>query len=233
MPENSLESLVGIFLIFLGFLARLNIVLTALCSGIITAAISHIPLVNIIGKIGEYFLITRNLPFIFLIPLLVISLLEKHSLTEYAKIWIAKISTATAGRLLMIYFFIRQLSAGLGLTGIGGHPQLVCPLLAPMSEEATLRKYNMVSLPYRVRHRLRCMAAATENIGLFFGEDIFVAFGAILFAHNFILKSSGIQTNPIHIAFWSFPTAFFSFLVHSIRLRKLDADLAKILGGTK
>lgn len=46
------------------------------------------------------------------------------------------------------------------------------------------------------------MSAATDNVGLFFGEDIFVAFGAIIFMHNFMLESGGIQTEPLHIALW-------------------------------
>jgi hypothetical protein len=46
------------------------------------------------------------------------------------------------------------------------------------------------ALPGEVRYRLRAMSAATDNVGLFFGEDIFVAFGAIIFMHNFMLESA-------------------------------------------
>jgi uncharacterized membrane protein len=35
------------------------------------------------------------------------------------------------------------------------------------------------------------------NVGLFFGEDIFVAFGAIIFMHNFMQESAGIQTEHV------------------------------------
>ncbi|CDL53330.1 FIG015373: Membrane protein [Klebsiella pneumoniae ISC21] len=34
----------------------------------------------------------------------------------------------------------------------------------------------------------------------------FVAFGAIIFMHNFMLESGGIQTEPLHIALWGIPT---------------------------
>ncbi|MFN2767904.1 5-oxoproline transporter, DUF969 family subunit, partial [Escherichia coli] len=78
--------------------------------------------------------------------------------------------------LLIVYLFVREITAAIGLTSLGGHPQMVRPLLAPMAEGATENRYG--DLPERTRHRLRAMSAATDNVGLFFGEDIFVAFGA-------------------------------------------------------
>ncbi|VTP65272.1 Protein of uncharacterised function (DUF969) [Leclercia adecarboxylata] len=85
-----------------------------------------------------------------------------------------------------------------------------------------------------VRYRLRAMSAATDNVGLFFGEDIFVAFGAIIFMHNFMLESGGIQTEPLHIALWGIPTALCAFAIHATRLYRLDKhlerELAKVQG---
>lgn len=101
---------------------------------------------------------------------------------------------------------------------------MVRPLLAPMAEGATENRYG--ELPERTRHRLRAMSAATDNVGLFFGEDIFVAFGAIIFMHNFMLESGGIQTEPLHIALWGIPTAIFAFLIHAFRLYRMDKQLS-------
>ena len=100
---------------------------------------------------------------------------------------------------------------------------MVRPLLAPMAEGATENRYG--ELPEAVRYRLRAMSAATDNVGLFFGEDIFVAFGAIIFMHNFMLESGGIQTEPLHIALWGIPTAVCAFIIHALRLRRLDKKL--------
>lgn len=101
---------------------------------------------------------------------------------------------------------------------------MVRPLLAPMAEGAAKTRYG--ELPEKVRYRLRAMSAATDNVGLFFGEDIFVAFGAIIFMHNFMLESGGIQTEPLHIALWGIPTAICAFLIHAYRLQRLDKHLA-------
>ena len=41
------------------------------------------------------------------------------------------------------------------------------------------------------RERVKAMAAATDNVGLFFGEDIFIAIGSILLIKGF-LRQNGI-----------------------------------------
>jgi hypothetical protein len=48
----------------------------------------------------------------------VIGLLERHGLKERAQAWIAKIHSATAGRLLIVYLFVREATAALGLTSL-------------------------------------------------------------------------------------------------------------------
>lgn len=223
----SLWPLIGIAVIVVGFVLRFNPVLVVIISGIVTGVAAHMPIATILEKLGEGFLNTRNLPFILLLPLAVIGLLERHGLKERAQAWIAKIHSATAGRLLIVYLFVREATAALGLTSLGGHPQMVRPLLAPMAEGAAEKRFG--PLPGNVRYRLRAMSAATDNVGLFFGEDIFVAFGAIIFMHNFMLESGGIQTEPLHIALWGIPTAICAFLIHAARLWRLDRHLQREL----
>jgi uncharacterized membrane protein len=67
-------------------------------------------------------------------------------------------------------------------------------------------------------------------VGLFFGEDIFVAFGAIVLMSTF-LHEAGIDVEPLHIALWGIPTAIAAFIIHAWRLRRLDQSLARELGG--
>ncbi|MBC0854106.1 DUF969 domain-containing protein [Pantoea stewartii] len=223
----NLWPLLGIAAIVVGFVLRFNPVLVVIVSGFVTGIAALMPLGDILQKLGEGFLNTRNLPLILLLPLAVIGLLERHGLKQRAQVWIAQIKTATAGRLLIVYLFVREVTAALGLTSLGGHPQMVRPLLAPMAEGASENRYGALSP--EVRHRLRAMSAATDNVGLFFGEDIFVAFGAIIFMHNFMQESAGIQTEPLHIALWGIPTALSAFLIHSARLIRLDRQLAREL----
>jgi len=224
----NLWPLAGIAAIVVGFLLRFNPVIVVVVAGLITGLAAQMPIADILEKLGAGFLNTRNLPFILLLPLAIIGLLERNGLKERAQAWIARIRSATAGRLMIVYLFAREITAALGLTSLGGHPQMVRPLLAPMAEGAAESRYG--ELPPAVRYRLRAMAAATDNVGLFFGEDIFVAFGAIIFMHNFMQESAGIQTEPLHIALWGIPTALCAFLIHAVRLHRLDKTLANELG---
>ena len=195
-------------------------------TAIATAFAAGFPIDRILATIGTGFIKTRNLPLIILLPLAVIGLLERHGLRQHAQNWISSIQSATAGRLLIVYLAARQLTAAVGLTSLGGHPQMVRPLLAPMAEGATEARYG--TLPERIRHKLRAFAAATDNVGLFFGEDIFVAFGAIVLMTTF-LHEAGIDLEPIHVALWGIPTAACAFVIHAVRLHRLDKSLEREL----
>lgn len=223
----NLWPLIGVAVIIAGFILRFNPMLIVAAAAIITGVAAHFPVDRIFAAIGTGFLKTRNIPLIILLPLAVIGLLERHGLRERAQIWISGIKAATVGRLLIVYLLIRELTAAVGLTGLGGHPQMVRPLLAPMAEGAAEARFGKLS--DKTRYTLRAYSAATDNVGLFFGEDIFVAFGAIVLMTTF-LKEAGIVVEPLHVAVWGIPTAICAFLVHGFRLWLLDRRLNRELG---
>ena len=220
----NLWPLIGVFVIIIGFVLRFNPLLVVSAAAIVTGLAANFPLEKIISEMGEGFLQTRALQLILLLPLAVIGLLERHGLRLHAQNWIASFQRATVGRLLIMYLFVRETTAAVGLTSLGGHPQMVRPLLAPMAEGAAENKYG--KLPAPVRQKVLAMCAATDNIGLFFGEDVFVAFGAIALMHTFLL-GSGLDVEPLHIAFWGIPTAICAFIVHALRLYRFDLMLTR------
>ncbi len=231
MPVDvNLWPLIGVLIIIAGFALRFNPMLVVIVTAIGTAFAAGFPLDKVLAAIGTGFIKTRNLPLIILLPLAVIGLLERHGLRQHAQNWISSIKSATAGRLLIVYLAARQLTAAIGLTSLGGHPQMVRPLLAPMAEGATESRYGKLSV--KVREKLRAMSAATDNVGLFFGEDIFVAFGAIVLMTTF-LKEAGIEVEPIHVALWGIPTATAAFAIHAFRLHRLDKQLARDIAAEK
>ncbi|MCF7696798.1 DUF969 domain-containing protein [Mycetohabitans sp. B2] len=222
----NLWPLLGVAVIIAGFVLRFNPMLVVTAAAIVTATAAHYPPAKILAEIGIGFVKTRNLPLIILLPLAVIGLLERHGLRERAHQWIAGIKSATAGRLLIVYLFVREVTAAVGLTGLGGHPQMVRPLIAPMAEGAAQTRYG--TLADAVRYKLRAFSAATDNVGLFFGEDVFVAFGAIVLMTTF-LHEAGIDVMPLHVALWGIPTAICAFLIHGTRLYLLDRSLDREL----
>jgi len=175
----------------------------------------------VVAAFGKAFITSRYVAIVWLV-LPVIGLLEHAGLKERARAVVAGLRAATASRVLLAYFAIRQITAALGLTSLGGHPQMVRPLIAPMAEGAAENQYG--ELPQSVRYRIRANAAAVDNIALFFGEDIFIAIGSILLIKGF-LDQNGIHVEPTQLAIWAIPTAICAFVIHCARLLLLDRQI--------
>ncbi len=73
---------------------------------------------------------------VFIVVLPVIGLIERYGLQDQARKLIGKLRGMTTGRLLAAYLLIRQVTAALGLSAIGGPAQAVRPIVSPMSEAA-------------------------------------------------------------------------------------------------
>lgn len=214
--------LLGVLAVVLGFALRLNPALTVVAAGFVTGLAAGLSPLRVLDLLGTAFTERRYL-LVFLLTLPVIALLERHGLREHTQAWIARLRGATLGRLLVAYLALRQLLSALGLTSVGGHPQTVRPLLAPMAEAAAETAHG--TLPQDERERIRAMAAGTDNIGLFFGEDIFIAFGAVLLIQAFF-ADHGIALEPLQIALWGIPTAICAFVIHAWRIRRFERALA-------
>jgi uncharacterized membrane protein len=128
------------------------------------------------------------------------------------------------GKLLVIYLGFRQITAALGMKDIGGHPQAVRPLVAPMAEAATEKSHG--SLAEDEREQVKAMAAATDNVGLFFGEDIFFAIASILLIQG-VFESAGYPLTPLQLSVWAIPTAICAFIIHGWRITALDRRLGQ------
>ncbi len=126
--------------------------------------------------------------------------------------------------MLLLYFIVRQASAALGLTSLGGHAQMVRPLIAPMAEAAA--ETHGGPLTDEIRYRIRANAAAVDNVAVFFGEDIFIAIGSILLIEGF-LQQNGIVVSPLDLSVWAIPTALAALLIHGARLLLLDRRLRR------
>jgi uncharacterized membrane protein len=219
--------LLGVGAVVLGFVLRLNPALVVVISAFVTGFAARMSPLEVLDVIGEAFTEKRYL-LVFLLTLPVIGLLERHGLKEHAQAWVTRLRGATMGRLLIAYLAMRQLAAALGLTGLGGHPQTVRPLLAPMAEGAAeaAAEQQGTTLDDDQRQRIRAMAAGTDNVGLFFGEDIFIAFGAVLLMQGFYAEH-GLDLEPLQIALWGLPTAVCAFAIHTVRVLRFERRLAR------
>jgi uncharacterized membrane protein len=214
-------TLIGIVIVVIGFVLRINPLLVVTVAGIATGVASGLGPLEVIAAFGKAFITSRYVAIVWLV-LPVIGLLEHAGLKERARSVVAGLRAATTSRVLLVYFTIRQITAALGLTSLGGHAQMVRPLIAPMAEGAGENQYG--ELPEPVRHKIRAHTAAVDNIALFFGEDIFIAIGSILLIRGF-LEQNGILVEPTQLALWAIPTAICAFVIHCGRLLLLDRSL--------
>lgn len=216
--------LLGIVVVALGFALRWNTLVVVLGAGVVTGLVSGMSLNEIMALFGRLFVENRymTLPVVLMVP--VIGLLERHGLQERAETLIRRASAATAGRVLLLYTAVRQISISVGVN-IGGHPQMVRPLIAPMAEGAARARHGELS--EKAVHTIRAHAAAAENVGNFFGEDIFVAVGGILLMKGFF-EAQKIEVSVWRMALWGIPTAVVAFGVFAWRCRRLDRDVARM-----
>ena len=221
--------LIGIAVVVVGFMARLNPLLVVTLAALVTGLAGGMGPVEVIETFGKAFKENRYVSVVWVV-LPVIGLLERAGLQERAKSLIGQVRAATVGRLLLLYFILRQATAALGLTSLGGHAQMVRPLIAPMAEAAAETHYG--PLDDDTRQSIRAHTAAVDNIALFFGEDIFIAIASILLIKGF-LEQNGILIEPLHLSMWAIPTAVCALVIHGTRLMLLDRQLARTLGSAR
>ena len=168
--------LIGVLLIVLGFVLKLDVVAVVLISGLVTGLIAGMPFLEVLDIIGKGFVNNRYMSLFFLsLPL--IAIMERYGLKDRAAEAIQKLKSASAGGVVGLYILIRWAAAALSLR-LGGHVQFVRPLILPMAEGAATKK---VDLSEKRLDELKGLAGAAENYGNFFGQNIFpVASGVLL-----------------------------------------------------
>ncbi|MFI9157697.1 DUF969 domain-containing protein [Kitasatospora aureofaciens] len=218
--------LLGILVVVAGFATRRNPLLVVGVAGVLTGLLGGMSPLKVLEAFGTGFASSRSVT-VFAVALPVIGLLERHGLQEQARTLMNRLARAGAGRVLAVYLVFRQLSAAFGLTGLGGPAQAVRPMVVPMAEAAAERRHG--TLTDRARERLRSFAASADNVGLFFGEDCFLAVGSILLITGFVNATYHADLEPVQLALWAIPTAVCATLIHGARLLRLDHTLARDL----
>jgi len=215
--------LLGILLVVIGFALRMNPMLVVTAAAIVTGLLGGMGLHEVISTFGKAFNDNRIIAIVWVV-LPVIGVLERFGLQQQAASIIRRMKAATVGRLLILYLGLRQFTAALGLTSIAGHAQTVRPLVAPMALAAAEEQHGELDEP--TVEKVKAYSAATDNIGLFFGEDIFIAIGSIVLIQQ-TLATYGYNLAPLQLALWAIPSAIAAFLIHGARLMLLDRKLGR------
>lgn len=170
-------TLIGILIIVVGFALKLDVLATVIISGIVTGLVAGIDFVEILSILGQSF-VDNRLMSIFLIIFPVIAIIERYGLKERASYLIGKIKNASAGKVLSLYMIIRSIASALNVR-IGGHVQFIRPLILPMSEAAA-KSSKGEDLDEKEAEDVKGLAAAVENYGNFFAQNVFPASSGVV-----------------------------------------------------
>lgn len=211
--------LLGLLVVGLGFALRLNPLPVIVGASLLSGLLAGFSPLEVLALLGGYFTDNRGLmlPLILMVP--VVGVLERHGLQQHVAALIRRSRAATAGGVLWLYQVLRGVTSVFGLS-IGNHASMVRPLIAPMAESAG----GAGRLSDRGRAEVRAHAAAAENVGNFFADDIMVAVGALLLIMAFF-KNAGVEVALRDLQLWSLPTAAWVVGLGWWRYRRLDRHL--------
>ena len=136
---------------------------------------------------------------------------------------IKKASNLSTGILLSGYTLVREATIAMGVT-LGGHPQFVRPLVSPMAEGAAIAKYG--ELDQEDLDKIRAYSAASDNIGNFYAQNVFMANAGILLIAS-TLEGLGIKVDALELSKVAIIVAVIAFVLWIAQNIMLDRKLKK------
>lgn len=218
--------LIGILIIILGFLFKIDTIAVILIAAVVTGIVSGLDFYSILETLGKAF-VDNRLVTLFILTLPMVGLIERFGLKKQASNMIGKVKRVTSGRLMTIYLLIREI-AGVASIRIGGHPQFVRPLINPMVQGALKTRYNLKDdeVDEADIEKIKAQTSAMENYGNFFGQNLFVgAAGVLLMVGTF--QSLGVKVDAIELVLASVPIALIVLVLVWINNIRFDKYLDK------
>lgn len=218
--------LIGIVIIVVGFYLKWDTIGTVLIAAVVTGLVSNMNFIEILETLGKAFVDNRMVS-LFILTLPMVGIIERYGLKTQATRLINNMKGVTAGRIMSVYLFIREI-AGLASIRIGGHPQFVRPLMNPMVQAAAKSTYNR-KLEEEDEEKLKAHISAMENYGNFFGQNLFVgASGVLLIVATF--KSLNMEVTGVQIALYSVPIAIVALIIGVVQNILFDRKLNRKYG---
>ncbi|MGN1388616.1 MAG: DUF969 domain-containing protein [Bulleidia sp.] len=224
--------LIGIFIVVIGFALRWDTIATVIAAGIATGLVAvmngQMTFIQIFETLGSSYLTNRTAT-LFALTVGVIGICERYGLRDKAKDFIRKMKNLSVGGLLSVWTVIRTLSAAFSLR-LGGHVQFIRPIILPMAEGAVANKYGDKALDdEKAEDKLKGLAAATENMGNFFGQNCFMgASGTLLIVNTLVTQN--IEVDAFDIAMASWPIAIVCMVVCAVYFFFYDKKLNSYFG---
>ena len=214
--------LIGVLIIVIGFMLKLDTIAVVLVAGLATGLVAGMGFVEILEVLGGAFVSTRYMT-LLLLTLAVVGILERNGLRERAEICISKLKSATCGKVMSLYVFIRTVAAILSLR-MGGHVQFIRPLIYPMAKGAAEREGKLTE---KLDEELKGHVNAVENYGNFYGQNGFIASSGVLLIVGTV-KELGIEgVEAYSVAKASLIMASLSVIISIIRNYMFDMKIKR------
>ena len=203
-----LLKLLGILIVIVGFLLKMDSILIVMASAVVTGLVSGMDPITLLSVLGSSFISNRSMC-VFVLIMLVTGTLERNGLKQAAAQFMSKFKNATAGMVIGLYGVFRMIFAAFNVN-FGGVAGFVRPIVMPMAIAAAKRKNENISDDYV--DNLKGMASGMENVAWFFGQVLFVGTPGMLLVQS-TLADLGYDVTLKDLMMVQIPVALIALVV--------------------
>ena len=217
-----LLKLLGILIVVIGFVLKLDSILIIMIAAIVTALVAGMDPVTFSETLGSSFVANRSMC-VFVMVMVVTGTLERNGLKQAAANLMKKFKNASAGVVLAIYGVFRLVFAAFNVS-FGGVAGFVRPIVLPMATAAAKKNGKKISEKYE--ENLKGMASGMENIAWFFGQVLFVGTSGMILVQS-TLAGLGYNVELVDLMKVQIPVAIIAVAVAIVYYYLKDKQLSR------
>ena len=217
-----LLKLLGILIVVIGFVLKLDSILIIMIAAIVTALVAGMDPVTFLETLGSSFVANRSMC-VFVMVMVVTGTLERNGLKQAAANLMMKFKNASAGVVLAIYGVFRLVFAAFNVS-FGGVAGFVRPIVMPMATAADKKNGKKISEKYE--ENLKGMASGMENIAWFFGQVLFVGTSGMILVQS-TLAGLGYNVELVDLMKVQIPVAIIAVGVAIVYYYLKDKQLSR------
>ena len=217
-----LLKLLGILIVVIGFVLKLDSILIIMIAAIVTALVAGMDPVTFLETLGSSFIANRSMC-VFVMVMVVTGTLERNGLKQAAANLMKKFKNASAGVVLAIYGVFRLVFAAFNVS-FGGVAGFVRPIVLPMATAAAKKNGKKISEKYE--ENLKGMASGMENIAWFFGQVLFVGTSGMILVQS-TLADLGYDVELVDLMKVQIPVAIIAVGVVIVYYYLKDKQLSR------
>ena len=215
-----LLKLLGILIVVIGFVLKLDSILIIMIAAIVTALVAGMDPVTFLETLGSSFVANRSM---CVFVMVITGTLERNGLKKAAANLMKKFKNASAGVVLAIYGVFRLVFAAFNVS-FGGVAGFVRPIVLPMATAAAKKNGKKISEKYE--ENLKGMASGMENIAWFFGQVLFVGTSGMILVQS-TLAGLGYNVELVDLMKVQIPVAIIAVAVAIVYYYLKDKQLSR------